>query len=124
MSTSPAKAVSNIPKKFKLNKNRNFFQTNILKASPLVRAPHLWSIVSGQLECLLGETIHRQWFNPIVPIVISNNVLILRTANEPSTRWINAHYGQVIEKLLQIHDPELSAFFISSQDIDENARSW
>ena len=114
----------NKSRRFRLKKDRNFFESRDCEGSPLVRSTQLWSIVSSQLECLLGETIHRQWFSPIVPIVVSNDVLILKTANEASTRWINAHYSLVIDKLLQLHDPDLSAFFISSQDIDENTGSW
>lgn len=104
--------------KFALKKKKNLFTNNTLEASPVVRASHLWAIVSDQLECLLGETIHIQWFSKLIPTVVSNDVLILRTPNEMTTRWINAHYGNLIDKLLQIHDAELSAFFLSTNDID------
>lgn len=101
-----------------LKNKKSYFLTNALEASPLVRASHLWSIVSDHLECLLGSTIHAQWFAPLIPSVISDDVLILRAPNQTCTRWINAHYKNLIDRLLQMHDPHLSAFILSAEDID------
>lgn len=100
-----------------LNSKDNFFTIKIQEASPVVRASHLWSLVSGHLECLLGETIHRQWFTPIIPLTVSNHTLILQTPSEVATRWLNAHYIELIERLAQIHDKEITVFLISSTDI-------
>lgn len=97
-------------------KQKAFFTSDHRHASPLVRASHIWKIVSDQLECLLGSTIHTQWFMPIIPSVIGDHVLILRTPNETSTRWINAHYRDLIENLVKLHDSRLTVFFMSAND--------
>lgn len=93
-----------------------FAHSALKEAHPVVRASYLWSIVSEQLYDILGNEVHRQWFNSIKPLVITDQALVLETPNHFAAQWIHRHYQELVDTLLSIHDASLSAFFISSSD--------
>lgn len=81
--------------------------------NPVVRADEVWSTLSDQLACLLGASVHSQWFRPIKPLVLNNNILLLQASDQFSERWINTHYQELAETLLMTQDKKLSCFFIA-----------
>lgn len=85
-------------------------------AHPVVKASYLWSILSDQLCDVLGPEIHHQWFRPVKPLVISDNVLILEVPNHFSAQWIHTHYHELVDVLLSAIDQQLSTFFISQSE--------
>lgn len=93
-----------------------FKEKNLDLANPMVKASYVWSILSDQLEDILGPQIHFQWFRQVKPVVISDNVLILEVSNHFSTQWIHTHYLELIEILLSVIDKKMSCFFISQSE--------
>lgn len=79
---------------------------------PMVSASSCWKIIQEQLEAILGITIYNQWFQATTPMVISNNVLMLYTETNFAAQWLNNHYKELIDALIQAQDPQLSCFFI------------
>jgi chromosomal replication initiation ATPase DnaA len=93
-----------------------FKEMNLNLANPMVKASYVWSILSDQLEDILGPQIHFQWFRQVKPLVISDNVLILEVSNHFTTQWIHTHHMELIEILLSVIDKRMSCFFISQSD--------
>ena len=91
-------------------------EKNLNLANPIVKASYVWSILSDQLEDVLGPQVHFQWFRQVKPLVISDNVLILEVSNHFTTQWIHTHYMELIEILLSVIDKRISCFFISQSD--------
>lgn len=81
--------------------------------NPVVKANDVWNILNDQLSCVLGPEVHSQWFKPIKPIVLNNNILLLQAENQFAERWINTHYQELVELLLSAQDKKLSCFFIA-----------
>jgi chromosomal replication initiation ATPase DnaA len=82
----------------------------------MVRASNIWRIVSVQIQCLLGKEVHQQWFNGIIPIVLSNRNLILRAPNKQTCLWVTRHYHQLIDLLLSFQDEHLTCFILEPSD--------
>jgi len=99
-----------------IEKKVGFKEKNLNLANPMVKASYVWSILSDQLEDILGPQIHFQWFRQVKPLVISDNVLILEVSNHFTTQWIHTHYMELIEILLSVIDKRMSCFFISQSD--------
>jgi hypothetical protein len=93
---------------------KEVFETS--PANPMVKASHCWSIVQEQLETILGTTICQQWFKTTCPMVITNNVLMLSTESNFAAQWLNTHYKELVDALLQLQDPKLSCFFIQKRN--------
>lgn len=90
---------------------------NALKnAHPVVKASYLWSIVSAQLLDVLGPEIHHQWFKSVRPVVITDKTLVLEANNHFAAQWIHHTYQELVDILLTVHDPDLSALFLSKSD--------
>lgn len=81
--------------------------------NPVVKADEAWKILSEQLSCILGTTVHNQWFKPVKPLVLNNNILLLQTKDQFSERWINTHYQELAETLLTTQNKKLSCFFMA-----------
>lgn len=92
------------------NKFKTVLSTKI--SHPMVSASSCWSIIQEQLEAIFGITIYNQWFHKTSPMVISNNVLMLYTESNFAAQWLNNHYKELIDALVQAQDPQLSCFFI------------
>ncbi|MCB9091099.1 MAG: hypothetical protein H6621_11345 [Halobacteriovoraceae bacterium] len=88
-----------------------------VKATPVVTAIKTWTIVSAQLKEILGPEIHKQWFEPIQAVVLSNDMLILRSPSRSSSLWIIHNYQKLVDLLLSFQDKNLSSFFISDSDL-------
>lgn len=86
----------------------------------MVRASHIWDILSEQLQIIVGETVHEQWFSNIRALVIADNVLVLKTKNDFTAKWLTTYYQQLVETLLSLHDKNLSCFFIGPSDTKQD----
>ncbi len=95
---------------------RSLQQKFSMKENPMVRASCVWAIVSRQLRDVLGYSIYHKWFANILPMVISDNVLILQTQKNFDVRWINQHYHELIDLLISFQDKKLSSFIISPHE--------
>jgi hypothetical protein len=84
--------------------------------NPVLKAKTSWVILSEQLKYLLGDDVHRQWFQEIQPIVLKDKTLILQTHTQFAAQWINTHYQELAETLLHAQDPDQSCFFIGPQN--------
>lgn len=85
-------------------------------AHPVVKASYLWSIVTAQLLDVLGPEIHHQWFKSIRPLVITDSTLVLEVPNHFAAQWIHRTYQELVDVLVSVHDPHLSALFLSRSD--------
>ncbi|MBG59352.1 MAG: hypothetical protein CMJ16_02735 [Peredibacter sp.] len=90
---------------------------NTERDNPVLKAQHSWSIVSEQLRFILGEEVHRQWFQKTKPLVLNNKILILQTHSTFAAQWINTHYQELVENLLKSQDRNLSCFFIAPKKV-------
>lgn len=91
-------------------------EKNLNLAHPVVKASYVWSIVSDQLNDILGSHVHHQWFKNVRPLVISDQVLILEVPNHFSAQWIHTHYHELVDILLSAQNKKLSSFFISQTE--------
>lgn len=123
VSTKPGRKVKNLNIKKRLsNISSEIFSPTVIKVkeNPVLRASHCWKIISEQIKDLLGSEVHTQWFSKVRPLVIANNILILRTSNQQACRWITTHYLDLVDMLLSFQDKKLSSFFISESDIEKS----
>lgn len=84
--------------------------------NPVLKASLIWERVSDQAKDILGESIHRQWFENIVPIVILEKMLILECQTQFHARWLNNQYRDLIDLLIGFQDKNISSFIISSSE--------
>lgn len=98
-------------------KNINFKKDPSGLKNPVLESSSIWNIVSSQIKVLLGPEIHNQWFKKVRPLVISDNILILKTPDHNSTIWINQNYQELVDLLLSFQNKDINSFFISSKDI-------
>lgn len=87
------------------------------ETSPLAQASCIWSIVSDQLEILLGQEVFDQWFKPITPLVVSDNTIFLKTKNEFSSYWIELHYKNLVDTLLKCQEEDIFASFLDEDTL-------
>jgi chromosomal replication initiation ATPase DnaA len=107
---------SNLKKRW-IQRKVSLREKNINLAHPVVKASYTWSIISDQLQDMLGPEIHHQWFKQAKPVVISDNVLILEVPNHFFAQWIHTHYHELIDLLIKVIDKNLSSFFVSRFDM-------
>ncbi len=107
---------SNLKKRW-IQRKVSLREKNINLAHPVVKASYTWSIISDQLQDMLGPEIHHQWFKQAKPVVISDNVLILEVTNHFFAQWIHTHYHELIDLLIKVIDKNLSSFFVSRFDM-------
>ncbi len=103
-----------VDEKQKLNlhkKLRSTFKKTI--DNPVVKAQLSWEVLSDQLNDILGEAVHKQWFSNIQPLVLKNNILLLQTDTQFAAQWINTHYQQLVDTLITIQDTKYTCFFIA-----------
>lgn len=81
--------------------------------NPVIKAKNSWLILSEQLHSILGEEVHRQWFRDVQPMLLKDNVLILRSGTNFSASWINTHYQELSDNLLKAQDKKYSCFYIA-----------
>ena len=81
--------------------------------NPVVRADEVWNILSDQLSCILDNVVYAQWFIPVKPLVLNNNILLLQVKDQFSERWITTHYQELVDALLSTQDKKLSCFFMA-----------
>lgn len=99
-------------KSFKQEKPKKALPTN-----PVLRASNTWTIISDQLETILGPSVYQQWFKTIRPVVISNNILILSTKRPQAAAWLNCNYRELVETLAKVQDKKLCCFFVSHKKL-------
>lgn len=97
---------------------------NSEKDNPMLKAKQAWEIVSEQLNFILGEEVHRQWFQNTTPIVLKNKILILQTESIFAAQWITTHYQELVESLLKSQDRNFSCFFIAPKEPTRKSRFY
>lgn len=80
--------------------------------NPVVKAQNTWSILSEQLQAILGREVHSQWFKTAHPLVLKNNILLVRTQSQFAAQWINTHYQDLVEALIITQDQKYSCFLL------------
>ena len=111
------------PKSLKLSWPRRSHPLKIAMttpSNPVVKASYIWAVVSDQLYDVFGEEIHRQWFKNAKALVIADQTLIVEVPNHFAAQWIAAHYQELIDVLVGVMDKQLSAYFLSRQDLNLN----
>lgn len=103
------------------NKLKKTFKQSI--DNPVLKAQITWEILSEQLQAVLGDEIHTQWFKNIRPIVLKDNILILQTQTHFAAQWISTHYHQLADTLLLTQDKNYSCFFIAPKKLDNMSDS-
>ena len=106
-----------VDEKLKLNihnKLKSTFKKTI--DNPVVKAHESWAIISDQLHTILGPEVHTQWFKKTTPLILKDNILILKTETKFAASWINTHYSELVDLLISAQDKELSSFFIAPTD--------
>jgi hypothetical protein len=98
------------------NKLKTTFEKTI--DNPVIKAQMTWTVLSDQLESILGSEVHQQWFKNIQPLVLKNHILLLQTNNQFASHWINTHYQQLVDALIMIQDRRCTCFFISPKKIN------
>lgn len=106
------KLESHISGKFRRLLHKNFS----VEDNPMVRASCVWGVVSDQLKEILGPGIYNKWFASTLPLVVSDNVLILQTQKDFNVKWINQHYQELVDLLISFQDKNLSSFFIGPSE--------
>jgi hypothetical protein len=86
--------------------------------NPVIKASQTWNIISEQVKDILDESIYKQWFSKIVPLVIVNDILILQAPNKFSCHWLTRHYQALVDLLLSFHEKDLSCYFVSENPND------
>lgn len=81
----------------------------------MVRASHCWAVAQEQLQTLLDGAIYKQWFVNTCATVIINDVLIVTTKDNFASQWLNTHYIQLVDALIQLQDSKLSCFFVAKK---------
>jgi len=102
-----------------LQKSINSKLKEILKESydnPVIKARNTWQITTEMIHIILGEEIHNQWFKNIKPIVMKDRNLIVQTETLFAAQWINTHYQELIDGIMQAQDKNLSCFFIGPKN--------
>lgn len=82
--------------------------------SPLLSATSIWSTLSAQLEVVVGATIYQSIFSEVYPLVLADQILILKTTSTQKAQWFNYYYKDVIDALLTCQDKQLSCVFLST----------
>jgi hypothetical protein len=90
--------------------------------NPMLTGQKLWSKVSTMLEISLGEVVYKQWFAPLVPIFTNNNCLLLLAPSKFSCYWINLHYRELLEELVEIYRKDTGCFVIEKDEYFQNPK--
>ena len=62
---------------------------------------NLWTVIKGQLGGIIPAHALNTWFEPIKPVAISNNELVLEVPNQFFCEWIESHYKQSIRRAIE-----------------------
>ena len=103
------------------NKLKSTFTKTI--DNPVVKAHQSWSILSDQLQAILGPEVHNQWFKNIQPLVLKNNILLVQTETNFASQWIHTHYQELVDSLMLIQDKNLTCFFLSPKRLLKGSRT-
>lgn len=75
----------------------------------------LWDLVYEKLKELLPGHAINTWFEPLVPIAITSDELVIEVPNQFSYEWIDSHYQKnLIEAIGVVTDNQISYRFIVS----------
>ena len=61
----------------------------------------LWKKVKDELSGILPAHTINTWFEPIKPVTLSNNELVLEVPNQFFYEWIESHYRQNLKKAIE-----------------------
>ena len=75
----------------------------------------LWGLVYEKLKELLPGHAINTWFEPLVPVTITGDELVIEVPNQFSYEWIDSHYQKnLIEAIGVVTDKRISYRFIVS----------
>ena len=80
----------------------------------------LWLSIYNELESSLPRHAISTWFEPILPVALSKDELVLEVPNQFFYEWIESHYSQDINRALsKLSDRSLDfRFIVSAEKID------
>ncbi|MBC6990573.1 MULTISPECIES: chromosomal replication initiator protein DnaA [Hymenobacter] len=58
----------------------------------------VWANCLRVIKANIGEQSYRTWFEPIVPVQLHNNVLIIQVPSQFFYEWLEEHYVDVLKK--------------------------
>lgn len=77
----------------------------------------LWERTYRELKTLLPGHAINTWFEPLVPMAISNNELVIEVPNQFSFEWIDSHYSTILKDALGVVTKNTTSYrFIVSAD--------
>ena len=80
----------------------------------------LWNKIKGELSNQLPDHTMSTWFEPIEPVVIDDEKMVLEVPNQFFYDWIESHYRQYINKALEgLGVANISTKFIISAEKKE-----
>jgi chromosomal replication initiation ATPase DnaA len=85
-------------------------QTNVL------RAHHIWGVISPQVKDLLGDDIYGRWFDDLIPIAIENEKLILQTSANHASLWIKNNYLDTLNLLSGLQEENLKTLVVAPDE--------
>ena len=82
----------------------------------------LWKKVKDELSGVLPAHTINTWFEPIKPVTISNNELVLEVPNRFFYEWIESHYIKTLKQIItKVHNNDIKTrFIISAEKIEIN----
>ena len=92
------------------HKKTDFINDNVLKAH------HIWNVISPQVSDLLGEEIFTKWFDDLIPITIENQKLILQTNATHASLWIKNNYIDTLNLLSGLQQENLKTQIIAPEE--------
>ena len=79
---------------------------------------NLWRSIYNELAETLPSHAINTWFEPVSPVALTNNELVLEVPNQFFYEWIESHYKQNINQaILKTEQPDLKIRFIISAEI-------
>ena len=58
----------------------------------------VWANCLRVIKANIGEQSFRTWFEPIVPVQLHHNVLIIQVPSQFFYEWLEEHYVDVLKK--------------------------
>ncbi|GAA3946757.1 chromosomal replication initiator protein DnaA [Hymenobacter algoricola] len=83
----------------------------------------VWANCLRVIKANIGEQSYRTWFEPIIPVQLQNNVLIIQVPSQFFYEWLEEHYVDVLKKSIYQelgHDGRLEYSIVVDQGNGQN----
>ena len=67
-----------------------------------VQTPNLWDTVKADFKSLFPEDVFHMWFEPVVSLETTDDVITLGVPNEFASIWIHDNYLDLITQRLRL----------------------